>query len=114
MDQLQVDITKDRDSVMKKKNLPAYKLDGEHTVIQLHRWFGNAGEYLVGDWAVVEWLRVRKGEQIGKAEMVVEVPTWNKGKGGFEIRSTPEQGPKGKAVLSSSSPAASERGVRAY
>jgi hypothetical protein len=70
-----------------------YQADRDHTVLQLHRWFGTVPDdtpNLVGDWAIVERLRVRRGEQIGTSDMIVEIPTWNRGKGGYDMqRRTP-------------------------
>jgi hypothetical protein len=62
--------------------------DNQHATVQLHRWFGQSGDHLIGDWAIAERLVVRKGEPIGSSEMIVEIPTWNKGKNGFEMLSS--------------------------
>jgi hypothetical protein len=74
------------------------KPDADHAVFQLHKWLshgGDSGEYLVGDWAIVERVLVRKGDPI-VGPKVVEEPTWNIGKGAFEMRSSPIPGTKGQ------------------
>ncbi len=61
----------------------------DQAVVQVHRWIGLTGEgYRIGDWAIKEWLAVRKGEQIGQPDMLVPMPTWNKGRGAFEMLRT--------------------------
>lgn len=103
VDQFRVDQLGDKGEKDKRwadyaKKMHALKSD--EAVLQLHRWFGREGDYLIGDWAIAEWLRVRKGEAIGHPDMIVEIPTWNPGRGGFEMRSTlpPAKGKKAEAA----------------
>lgn len=62
----------------------------DHTTFQVHQWipkkfnFASDDEYVIGDWAIAEWLSVRKGDPIG-LEAVVQVPVWRKFKDAFEI-----------------------------
>jgi hypothetical protein len=89
---------KDPQSIKKKMGQKDMKpADADHAIVQIHRWFGRT-DYRIGDWAVVERLRVRKGEKIGGQEMIVEVPTWSDGKGAYEIRHTNPPAVKGKAA----------------
>ena len=108
VDQYQVDlvaanIANEKDPKTKKKIIAS--LEHDHAVVQLHRWFGQTGSnndpYLIGDWAIAERVIVRKGAHIaqssnGQSEIPVEIPTWNKGKGAFEMRQEVVKGPKGK------------------
>src|SRR5262249_40389070 len=62
--------------------------------IQIHRWIakdvdGNqSAEHVIADWVIAERLLVRRGEQLGRRNVIVEVPTWNKFKNEFEILNT--------------------------
>jgi hypothetical protein len=105
VDQFQVDFMGENDPKTRqaKANHAEFKHDKDHAVLQLQRWFGStvpgsSTTELVGDWAIVERLKVGKGEQIGQMDMIVEIPTWNKGKGGFEMKRTTPQTPKGKPL----------------
>ena len=93
VDQLQVEkqLMKDPSHFKYAKEVP----DANHAVVQIHRWFSRGGtrdEFLVGDWAIAERVYVRKGEPIGgtlkSSTMVVEEPTWNVGRGAFEMQSS--------------------------
>lgn len=55
--------------------------------VQIHRWIEKteAGA-VVGDWAVAERVLIRRGETIGRRNMMVEVPEWNDDKERFEVR----------------------------
>jgi hypothetical protein len=67
-------------------------MDGNHAVLQLHRWFDKGGpqlDLLISDWAVADAVVVRKGEPIGNTNTVVKIPTWSNGRGAFEMRTTP-------------------------
>ncbi len=90
---------KDPKAATNKARELAKKMDSEHAVVQLHRWFdrgGESSEYLVGDWAIAERLIVRKGDWIGGRDLITEIPTWNKGRGSFEMRETVPPAIKGK------------------
>jgi hypothetical protein len=66
-------------------------MDGNHAVLQLHRWFDKGGpqlDLLISDWAIADAVVVRKGEPIGNTNTVVKIPTWSNGKGAFEMRTT--------------------------
>lgn len=57
--------------------------------VQIHRWvketFTQGIKHVVGDWAIAERLLVRKGEVLGRKNVMVQVPIWNKYTGMFEI-----------------------------
>ncbi len=63
------------------------------TTVQVHRWVGqfkdskSGLEHSIADWAVAERLIVRKGDIIGRNDVYVEVPKWNRAIGAFEIGS---------------------------
>ncbi|MCI0637764.1 MAG: hypothetical protein L0Y70_01720 [Gemmataceae bacterium] len=59
------------------------------TTVQIHRWMGTfeskGFQHSIADWAIAERLIIRKGDIIGRNEVYVEVPKWNKAIGAFEI-----------------------------
>jgi hypothetical protein len=95
VDQMGLNKEKDAKLIKNMENHRQTKdMDGNHAILQLQRWFATGGslnEYLISDWAMVERLVVRKGEPIGKPDMVEMIPTWNKGKGAYEMRTTVQQ-----------------------
>jgi hypothetical protein len=57
---------------------------------QIHKWMGKAidkesNEHLIADWVIAERLLVRRGDYIGRRDVVVQVPTWSKLRNNFEI-----------------------------
>jgi len=77
------------------------KADHERAPVQIHRWFDwadKAGERgVIADWIVAERLLVRRGEYIGRPEVIVEAPTWSLQKSDFElINVMPPDDPKKK------------------
>jgi hypothetical protein len=57
------------------------------TPIQVHRWIDrvSASPMEIGDWAIAERIYTRRGEPIGKPDIMVEVPLWNKSQQTFLI-----------------------------
>lgn len=49
------------------------------TPIQVHRWIERVNSSIsdIGDWAIAERIYTRRGEPIGKPDIMVEVPLWN-------------------------------------
>lgn len=78
----------------------------DQAVLQVHRWVERTADgKLVADWAIAERLLVRKGEQIGHHDQLIEMPTWNKLKGGFELLgAVPQAGRKQPASGSNGVP----------
>jgi hypothetical protein len=106
VDQLHVDeMGKDsKDPTFKKFAQDQPKTDGNHAAMQIHRWFGKEGreDFLISDWAIAERVVVRKGDPIGgtfqTSTMVVEEPTWSKGRGAFDMKSQLVPKTKGKGT----------------
>ncbi len=61
----------------------------EHIPVQVHRWIdrvtGGDREHAIGDWVVAERLMVKRGEFLGRADVLVEVPEWVLKAGKFEL-----------------------------
>lgn len=61
------------------------------TPIQVHRWLGkvpdprSGTDWLTADWAIAERLYTRRGEPIGRHEVLIEMGTWNMQQQMFEI-----------------------------
>jgi hypothetical protein len=77
--------------------------------IQVHRWLErpNEGDSPIGTWAIAERFWVRRGDVVGRTNVMVEVPLWNKNKQAFEIANLPQvaRGKKApKAVINSGLP----------
>jgi len=102
VDQFLVDQLGEKDpkkNFTREKHRKEKDMDGNHAVLQLQRWFDTDSSreaHRISDWANAERLVVRRGEPIGVAigpmghqvDMVLEIPTWSKGKGSFEMRTT--------------------------
>jgi hypothetical protein len=82
VDQSVVDLAEDG-----KKPEGVTKARPDQAVFQIHRWVktDNAGTHPIADWAIAERLLVRRGEPIGSQDLIVEMPTWNILRGGFEL-----------------------------
>jgi hypothetical protein len=61
------------------------------TPIQVHRWLeqGNEGGP-IGSWVIAERFWVRRGDFVGRTDVMVEAPYWNKNKQAFEIFNLPQ------------------------
>lgn len=63
----------------------------ETTPIQVHRWLGEVPDprsgtnWLTADWAIAERLHTRRGEPIGRREVLIEMGRWNMQRQMFEI-----------------------------
>ncbi len=63
----------------------------ETTPIQVQRWLGKVpdprggAEWLTADWAIAERLHTRRGEPIGRREVMIEMARWNRPQQMFEI-----------------------------
>ena len=57
------------------------------TPIQVHRWIErvNASISDIADWAIAERVYTRRGEPIGRPDIMIEVPLWNKFQQAFLI-----------------------------
>lgn len=80
--------------------------------VQIHRWvkqtFSQGLPFVVGDWALAERLLVRKGEILGRKNVMVQVPIWDKFTGSFQIGNisvsqTQKKG-KGKEIVTGGLP----------
>jgi hypothetical protein len=73
-----------------QKNDPFY-VAKDQTTFQIHQWTENAARnsnnrdpLVIGDWAIAERVKVRRGEPIG-SQAFVQVPFWHKDKDMFEL-----------------------------
>lgn len=60
------------------------------TPVQIHRWIPkytstDRTDFTIASWAIAERLLTRRGDPIGRHEVMVEVPIWNKSKEAPEI-----------------------------
>jgi hypothetical protein len=105
VDQYVIDQLGEKDEAEKAKLKKFFQAETkDYVVVQLHRWFDKDAErdpapHVVSDWVLLQRLAIRKGELIGPSETIVEMPTWSKGKGDYEMRSTVPPGPKGSKGL---------------
>jgi hypothetical protein len=69
-----------------------------NTPVQIHSWIDKEklNEVTVADWAIAERLLVRRGESIGRHQVMVEVPVWNPKQQKFEIGNYLGEAKKGK------------------
>ncbi len=58
-----------------------------NTAVQIHRWLGKVPghDWTVADWAIAERLLIRRGDAVGRNELIVEVPVWDKDLDTFKI-----------------------------
>jgi hypothetical protein len=54
--------------------------EGKETAVQIHRWVGKIAntDKAVADWAIAERLLVRRGDAVGRFNVMVEVPVYDK------------------------------------
>jgi hypothetical protein len=57
----------------------------DRVAVQIHRWADKiryrSDDWLVADWVIAERLLLHRGEPLGRAQVDIEVPVWNKRKG---------------------------------
>ena len=69
------------------------------TAFQIHRWvprFTQGLDMAIADWAIAERLLVRRGDTVGRHDVMIEVPVWNKAREAFEIGFLPKVDKKSK------------------
>ena len=84
---------------------PLYKPDvvARETTFQIHQWLPSGSDllvavadpYVIGDWVICERQTVRKGEYIGKGNVLL-TPAWSKLKDTFEVPLNKDPDPKVK------------------
>jgi hypothetical protein len=98
VDQHQLDeFGKVKDPKEKAPKVDPFLLKPGEITFQIHHWTTTArGEknsvLSIGDWAIAERVKVRRGDSIG-ARSLVKVPAWYKHKDGFEVPQHAEQVP---------------------
>jgi hypothetical protein len=70
--------------------------DRDMAPVQVHRWMEKSNNQdTVGSWIIAERFWSRRGDPIGRKDVLVEAPQWNKPRQMFEVANQPQRA-KGK------------------